>query len=251
MASNSSPAALITGGTSGIGMATALLLHERGYQVVVTGRNPQTLDAARRAFPAGVTVLPADAASLADAARVAAHLEEHVETIDFVLLNAALEQMAPFEEVDEESFDAHFATNVKGQFFLVQKLLPLLKRGSAVVFTSSILAEKAMPNMSVYSGTKGAQLALVRALAVELAPRGIRVNAVAPGPVDTPALEKLGLPSGQLKALKDDIVKQVPLGRFATPEEIAGTVAFLASPDAAFITGATTVVGGGFGVAVS
>lgn len=249
MGSNSSPAALITGGTSGIGMATARLLHTRGYRVVVTGRNPRTLEAARRALPDGVTVFSADAASLTDAARVAAHVRDHVGTLRLVLLNAALEQAALFEEVGEVSFDAHFATNVKGHFFLVRELLPSLARGSAVVFTSSIIADKAMPTMSVYSGTKGAQIALARALAVELAPRGIRVNVVAPGPVDTPALEKLGLPAGQLQALKDDIVAQVPLGRFATPEEIAGAVAFLGSPDATFVTGATLVVGGGFGVA--
>lgn len=250
MTSTIAPAALITGGTSGIGMATARLLHERGYRVVVTGRNPSTLETARRVLPADVVIFAADAASLDDAARVATDLRDHVETLDLLLLNAALEQTAPFEEVDEESFDAHFATNVKGHYFLVRELLPMLTRESSIVFTSSILAEKAMPNMSVYSGTKGAQIALTRALAVELAPRGIRVNAVAPGPVDTPALEKLGLSSDQLRALKDGLVQQVPLGRFATSEEIARAVAFLASPDASFITGTTTVVGGGFGLAV-
>jgi NAD(P)-dependent dehydrogenase (short-subunit alcohol dehydrogenase family) len=250
MTSETRPVALITGGTSGIGLATAHTLRKRGYAVVVTGRNPRTIAEAERGLPTDVSVLRADAASLADADRVVAELELRHGKVDLVLLNAAIEQLAPLADLDEATFDETFAINVKGQVFLVQKLLPLLNPGSSVIFTSSVAAGKGMPNLSVYSATKGAQLALARALAVELAPRGIRVNAVSPGPIDTPALHKLGLAADELATFKKTITAQVPLGRFGTAEEIADTVAFLASPQAAYITGANAAVGGGFGVAL-
>jgi len=250
MTSETRPVALITGGTSGIGLATAHTLHKRGYAVVVTGRNPHTIAEAERNLPAEVSVLRADAASLADADRVVAELTLRHGKVDLVLLNAAIEQLAPLADLDEATFDETFAINVKGQVFLVQKLLPLLSPGSSVIFTSSIAAEKGMPNLSVYSATKGAQLALARALAVELAPRGIRVNAVSPGPIDTPALHKLGLGADELEAFKKTLTARVPLGRFGTAEEVADTVAFLASPRGGYITGANAAVGGGFGVAL-
>jgi NAD(P)-dependent dehydrogenase (short-subunit alcohol dehydrogenase family) len=241
------PVALIVGGTSGIGLATARALHAHGFDLVVTGRNPHTLADARSALPAEVVALEADVASLADAERVATELERRFGRVDLALFNAAVVRMAPLEAVDESSFDELLAVNLKGHVFLLQRILPLLGPGSSVVFTSSTLSERGFSGASIYSATKGAQLSLMRALAVELAPRGIRVNAVSPGPTETPALGKLGLPPEQLEGMKQSLTARIPLGRFGAAEEVANTVAFLASPAAAFITGATIAVDGGFG----
>ncbi|WP_343871527.1 SDR family oxidoreductase, partial [Dactylosporangium roseum] len=236
--------ALITGGTSGIGLATAQTLAARGYAVVVTGRNPRTLADAERALPAGVRVERADAGSVADADRLATDLGNRFGALDVVLLNAAVEHPAPLDGIDEAGFDEQFAVNVKGQYFLLQKLLPLLGPGSSVIFMSSTGAQHGLPGLAVYCATKGAQVALARSLAVELAPRGIRVNAITLGPVDTPALTKLGMPADELDAFKKTITARVPLGRFGTAQEIADAVAFLASPEATYVTGATMMVSG-------
>jgi NAD(P)-dependent dehydrogenase (short-subunit alcohol dehydrogenase family) len=242
--------ALITGGTTGIGLATARVLHADGYAVVVTGRNPETLAAAERALPSDVLVLRADARSLADAAQVAATLKERFGRLDLAFLNAGIGQMTPFEAVDEEAFDKCFDVNVKGQVFTLQKVLPLLTRGSSVVFNAALGAHKGHPGWSIASATKGALLSLSRALAVELAPRGIRVNAVTPGPIDTPAISKLGLPASALEGFRQHMTEVVPLGRIGSDEEVARAVAFLASPGAGFITGAELVIDGGLGIAL-
>ncbi|TDC47925.1 SDR family oxidoreductase [Jiangella ureilytica] len=250
MTQDSSRVALIVGGTTGIGLATAHALHQHGYAVVVTGRNPETLAAAQRQLPPDVTVLRADAASLTDADDVVTLVKERFETVDVVFLNAAVVHAIAFEDLDEATFDHAFGVNVKGQSFLLQKLLPLLTRGSSVIFTSSIGSEKALPSQSIYTATKGAQIGLMRALAAELAPRGIRVNAVSPGPIDTPAPGKLGLPEDVLGSMREAIASHVPLGRWGRAEEVAEAVAFLASPRSSYVTGANSMVGGGFGVAL-
>jgi NAD(P)-dependent dehydrogenase (short-subunit alcohol dehydrogenase family) len=247
--STSAPVALVTGGTTGIGLATAQVLHKRGYAVMVTGRNADSLAAAQRVLPDDVVVFRADARSVADADAVAAELSRRFGKLDLAFLNAGVTRLVPLEALDEETYDWHFDTNLKGQVFLLQKVLPLLGRGSSVVLTSSTGSDRGNPGMAVYAATKGAQLSLMRTLAVELAPRGIRVNAVSPGPIETPMMTKLGMPADKLDDFKVSFAARIPTGRFGTPEEIANAVAFLGSAEASFITGANLVADGGRSIA--
>ena len=245
----SAPVALVTGGTTGIGLATAQVLHKRGYAVMVTGRNADTLAAAQRVLPDDVVVFRADARSVADADAVAVELSRRFGKLDLAFLNAGVTRLVPLEALDEETYDWHFDTNLKGQVFLLQKVLPLLGRGSSVVLTSSTGSDRGNPGMAVYAATKGAQLSLMRTLAVELAPRGIRVNAVSPGPIETPMMTKLGMPADKLDDFKVSFAARIPTGRFGTPEEIGNAVAFLGSAEASFITGANLVADGGRSIA--
>jgi NAD(P)-dependent dehydrogenase (short-subunit alcohol dehydrogenase family) len=245
---SSTPVALVTGGTTGIGLAAALELHKRGYAVVVTGRNPETLAAAKQTLPEDVVVFRADASSLADADAVADELRQRFGRLDLAFLNAGIAAIAPLHVLDEETYDRHFDINVKGQVFMLQKVLPLLGQGSSVILTSSSITDKVQPGMAVYAATKGAQISLVRSLAVELAPMGVRVNAVSPGPIETAAHGKLNLPAEEAEKFKDTVSAQVPLGRFGESEEIGRVVAYLASPEASYITGANIVIDGGMSV---
>ncbi|MEV5704416.1 SDR family oxidoreductase [Actinoallomurus sp. NPDC052274] len=242
------PTALITGGTSGIGKATAELLHRRGYQVVVTGQNPDTLAAAERSLPDQIVVLRADARSLADTDRVVDEVRERFGSLDVLFLNAGIVRGGPVEAFDEATYDDLFDVNVKGQFFTLQKALPLLNDGGSIIFTIGIGATRGIVGGSVSAASKGALLSLVPSLALELAPRRIRVNAVSPGPIETPIWAKGGLPPEALEEVAKAMTAQIPLGRFGTGEEVAEVVAFLASDAAGFVTGENIVVGGGSGI---
>lgn len=248
--SNPKPTALITGGTTGIGLATANELHEQGFEVVVTGANPDSIVAARESLPDDVLVLQADARTGGHADLIAETVQERWGRLDFAFLNAGIGQFVPLEHFTEELFDEHFTINVKAQFFTLQKVLPFLGNPSSVAFTGAVGATLALPAWGVYSATKGALASMTRSLAVELAPRGIRVNLVVPGPVDSPAWTKLGLPEEALQGARENTPNRVPLGRFGSEEEIAKAVAFLASPAASFMTGATVPVDGGMSASV-
>jgi NAD(P)-dependent dehydrogenase (short-subunit alcohol dehydrogenase family) len=241
------PTALITGGTSGIGQATAALLWKRGYRVMVTGQNPDTIAAAAKELPEDVAVVRADARSLADADRVADEVRGRFGSLDVLFLNAGITRPRPVEAFDEATFDDLVAVNFKGQFFTLQKVLPLIGDGGSVIFTVGIGATRGIPGGSVSAATRGALLSMLPSLALELAPRRIRVNAVSPGAVDTGIWAKT-LPPGTLEETLGATASRVPLGRLGTSREIAEVVAFLASDAATYITGENIVVGGGSGL---
>jgi NAD(P)-dependent dehydrogenase (short-subunit alcohol dehydrogenase family) len=242
--------ALITGGTTGIGFATARLLHEHGYAVVATGQNPERIEAARKSLPRDVVVMRADARVLADTQAVADEIRERYGRLDALFLNAGVGPMQPIEAVDEASFDKTFGTNVKGQFFTLQKVLPLLRDGASIVWMTALGVRLGVPSYSVPTAAKGATMAMVAPLAVELAPRRIRVNAVSPAAIETPAFEKLGLTPEQLASFGKWANGRLLVGRTGTAEDVARLVGFLVTPSAAFINGACIAIDGGMSVSM-
>jgi NAD(P)-dependent dehydrogenase (short-subunit alcohol dehydrogenase family) len=237
--------ALITGGTSGIGLETAKLFRSEGAHVIVTGANPDHIEEASCQLGPNVLVLRADLRVLSDIDDVATTIRDRFGQLDILFANAGIGFAAPLEAVTEEQIDAQFAINFKGVFFAVQKAAPLLSKGGSIVLTTSFLNAVGTPGLSILSATKAAVRSLARSLGAELAPRGIRVNAVSPGPISTPFHSKLGLSETDLKAVAAGIEAQVPLRRFGEADEIAKAALFLASEDASFITGAEIVVDGG------
>jgi NAD(P)-dependent dehydrogenase (short-subunit alcohol dehydrogenase family) len=241
--------AVITGGTTGIGLATARLFHEEKARVVATGANEVTLAEARRLLPPDVTLLRSDTARLDEIATLAAEVKRRFDSIDVLFVNAGVFQARPLESVSEADFDRMNDINYKGAFFTVQQLRPLMRSGSVVVINTSITGRKGFAQAGVYSATKGALSALVRSLAAELGPAGVRVNAISPGPVATPIWEKTGLPPEAREQQAEAIRRSIPLGRMGTPEEVAQAVLFLASDDARFVHGEELVIDGGLSAA--
>ncbi|MGF6233917.1 NAD(P)-dependent dehydrogenase (short-subunit alcohol dehydrogenase family) [Leclercia sp. 1548] len=236
--------ALVTGGTSGIGLATAKELAAQGAKVYITGRRQAELDNAVASLGGQVTGIRADASRLEDLDTVYAQIAEHAGRLDVLYANAGGGDMLPLGAITEEHFDRIFATNVRGVLFTVQKALPLLVSGSSVILTGSTVSIKGTANFSVYSASKAAVRNFARSWALDLQGRGIRVNVVSPGPIKTPGLGEL-VPEDQRQGLFDALAATVPLGRIGEAEEVAKVVAFLASDAASFINAAELFVDGG------
>lgn len=236
--------AVIIGGTSGIGLATAKMLLDGGARVVVTGRSQAGLDSAQKELGKGGVVVSSDAGSLTDINALASRVKAEFDTFDLLFVNAGVGLFAPFEHTTEAMYDEVFNVNTKGSFFAVQKLAPLINRGGAVVLTTAISNVKGMPMLAAAGATKAALRSLVRGFAAELLPRGIRVNAVSPGPTDTPSWGKSFPDKDMAAQLTGQMSEANPMKRLGTSQEVAKAVLFLAF-DASFTTGAELPVDGG------
>ena len=237
--------AVVTGGNSGIGLATAREFKQQGARVVITGRDQQTLDDAKQALGGDVLAVRSDTSQLADIDKLFAEVKEKLGKIDVLFINAGVGKFVPLESVTEEFFDSIMDINFKGAYFTIQKALPLLNDNASIVLNASINAYIGMPNTSVYAASKAALITLARTLSAELVDRGIRVNVVSPGPVATPIFGKLGIAADALDEVVKNVQTQVPMKRFGRPEEIAKAVLFLASDDASFLLGTEIVADGG------
>ncbi len=238
--------ALITGGNSGIGLATAKQFVNEGAYVFITGRREAELKAAKKQIGKNVTAIQGDVSNLDDLDRLFVQIKKEKGKIDIVFANAGVARYAPLGTISEDFFDSIFDINVKGVLFTVQKALPLLRDGGSIILNASIVASKGLSSNSVYSATKAAVRSFARTWTTDLKDRRIRVNAISPGPIDTPGLSELLASSETGEQRKKMISTTVPLGRFGRPEEIAKAVVFLASDDASYITGVELFVDGGF-----
>ena len=236
---------VIIGGTSGIGLATAKMLLDGGARVLVTGRSQAGLESAQKEIGKDALVVSSDARSLTDIDALASRVKAEFDTFDLLFVNAGFALFAPLENTTEAIYDEMFNLNAKGPFFAVQKLAPLINRGGAVVLTTSTANVKGMPSLAAYGAAKAALRSFARVLAAELLPREIRVNAVSPGPIDTPIIGKAFPEKDAAAHVTGQMSETNPMKRFGMPEEIAKAVLFLAF-DATFTTGAELPVDGGW-----
>ena len=239
--------ALITGGTSGIGLETARQFLAEGATVAITGRNEGALAAVGRELGDAVLLLQSDAGDIDDQHTLVKQIAQPWPRLDVLYVNAGDVTHRPLQEWDEATFDRLMSTNLKGPFFLVQALLPLLANPSSVILCGSVSAHIGLPQSSAYAASKAGLLSLARTLSGELVGRGIRVNGLSPGPTETPALGKLGLPPQEENALRGQIKGLVPIGRLGTPWELAKAAVFLASDESSFVVGTELQVDGGVG----
>jgi NAD(P)-dependent dehydrogenase (short-subunit alcohol dehydrogenase family) len=237
--------AVVTGASTGMGLATAKRFIQEGMDhVFITGRRKDALDAAVAEIGRNVTGVQGDVANLSDIDRLYEAVKKQNRKIDVIFANAGVAQLAPFGDVEEKFFDLHFDANVKGLFFSVQKALPLMNDGGAIIVNASIATIKGFSGMSVYSATKAAVRSFARTWTNELRERRIRVNAISPGHIDTPIMESLQQGDALIK-MKEGMAQNVPLGRLGDPDEIAKAVSFLASDEASYVSGIELFVDGG------
>jgi len=237
--------AVITGGNSGIGLATAKRFVTEGAYVFITGRRQKQLDLAVSEIGKNVMGIQSDVSNLADIDKIYNTVKDQKNHIDIIFANAGIAQFAPLEKISEEHFDKIFRINVKGLLFTVQKLLPIFQEGGSIILNASIGSSKGVEESSVYSATKAAVRSFARTWTVDLRHRKIRVNAISPGPIDTPIFSNLTQNEEQSEQFKKNIVNTVPMGRMGTPDEVAKVVSFLASDDSSYITGIELFVDGG------
>ncbi len=235
--------ALITGGTTGIGAATARLFRDEGATVIATGSSAESIARVRNDLP-GVELVAADQADTARTAALAEEVRAKHGRLDVAFINAGIGYFAPLEAVDEAFYDRQFNVNVRGAFFTAKHFAPLIPAGGSIIFTASTAASSGFVNGAVYAATKAALRSFARSLGAELAPKGVRVNAVSPGPVETPIFGKTGMSEQEIAGFMEGILTQVPLGRIGQSDEIARAVLFLAA-DATFTTGGELIAGGG------
>lgn len=240
--------ALVTGGTNGMGFATAQQFVNEGGRVIITGRSEETVNKALTRLGDEASGIVSDAGSMKDLMNLQQEVKKYTDTIDVLFVNAGYGKFFPIEYVDEQHFDELFNVLVKGSFFTVQHMLPLMEKGSSVIFNTSVATEVAMPNFSIYSAAKSAVQSFIKTFAVELTERGIRVNGVSPGHIKTNIFNNTGLNAEQIESAVHDIIPTIPFKRQGEPEEIANAVLFLASEEASYIHGTEIKVDAGISV---
>jgi len=239
--------AVITGGSSGIGLATAKLFQQAGARVAISGRNQKSLDDAVKELGSAAVAVRSDVSKPRDLDTLFDVVAKKLGRIDVLFANAGIAKFAAVGDVSEELYDETFDINVKGVFFTIQKAISYLNDNASIILNTSFVNQAGVPTTSIYAASKAAVRSLARGIASELAPRGIRVNVVSPGPIATPIYQKLGLPQEAVEAFAAKIVSQVPLKRFGKPEEVAESALFLASSASSYVTGVELNVDGGLG----
>jgi NAD(P)-dependent dehydrogenase (short-subunit alcohol dehydrogenase family) len=239
--------AVVTGGNSGIGLASAKRLLDEGARVAIAGRSQKTLDEAQKYLGNGTLAVQTDVAKLADLDKLYAAVSKKFGKIDILFVNAGVANFAPLADTTEQVYDTNFDINAKGAFFTIQKAIPFLNDGASIILNSSVAGQKGFGTAGSYAATKAALRSFARTAASELVGRNIRVNTVAPGPIETPIFGRTGLDKAAIDEMAQGFVSMVPMKRLGQPEEVAGAVAFLASSDSSYITGVEINVDGGMG----
>jgi NAD(P)-dependent dehydrogenase (short-subunit alcohol dehydrogenase family) len=238
--------ALITGGTTGIGFATAKRFLEEGAQVAISGQDRERLQEAISKLGNNAIGVLADLSLVNNVQNMIDQVKRDFGSLDILVANAGITKPAPVDVVDEVHINEQFDINFKGVFFTVQKALPILSNPASIVLNTSCLDEMGMPGMSIYSASKAAVRSLARSFSAELVGQGIRVNAVSPGPIETPIYSKLGMPAEAVQSMAEGLIGQIPMGRFGQADEVAKAILFLASDDSSFMLGEEIVVDGGW-----